>query len=303
MLLQCYPRVARTYLCLHNGEEFRIPTSFVDMNMQILCTVQQCAGVAFRFVFSCSLLSILSIYRGHHQPQRQQHQGLQQRHTHQNHVPALSCFFIPLSHQEQEFAAHFNLEKELANEAGKALMKRFKNGFSNCKSMQNNCFISFHFTSWSHLGRFMDFTLLQARIFRCYVFARSSMFVMRGGEQLVPGRTLAFLLRTAFRGLSCNITKSRVWTHTRCILVWICIPSQSAKESKRWSASLPWPWILSLLSFLFSLSQTLILEGSSNLWVESTTRCHSLRSDCLHQIAQNLQLLNHIYIHYHLYST
>ena len=131
-------------------------------------------------------------------------------HTHQNHVPALSCFFIPLSHQEQEFAAHFNLEKELANEAGKALMKRFKNGFSNCKSMQNNCFISFHFTSWSHLGRFMDFTLLQARIFRCYVFARSSMFVMRGGEQLVPGRTLAFLLRTAFRGLSCNITKSRV---------------------------------------------------------------------------------------------
>ena len=79
-------------------------------------------------------------------------------HTDQNHVPALSCFFIflPLSHQEQEFAAHFNLEKELANEAGKALMKRFKTGFSNCKSMQNNYFISFHFTSLSiieSLGR------------------------------------------------------------------------------------------------------------------------------------------------------
>lgn len=91
MLLQCYPRVARTYLCLHNGEEFRIPTSFVDMNMQILCTVQQCAGVAFRFVFSCSLLSILSIYRGHHQPQCQQHQGLQQRHTHIRIMSQLSA--------------------------------------------------------------------------------------------------------------------------------------------------------------------------------------------------------------------
>lgn len=160
MLLQCYPRVARTYLCLHNGEEFRIPTSFVDMNMQILCTVQQCAGFAFRFVFSCSLLSILSIYRGHHQPQCQQHQGLQQRHTHQNHVPALSCFFIPLSHQEQEFAAHFNLEKELANEAGKALMKRFKNGFSNCKACRiiaSFRFISLHGVTWADLWTLLYF--------------------------------------------------------------------------------------------------------------------------------------------------
>ena len=37
----------------------------------------------------------------------------------------------------------------MANEAGKALMKRFKNGFSNCKSMQNNYIISFHFTALS----------------------------------------------------------------------------------------------------------------------------------------------------------
>ena len=52
MLLQCYPRVARTkYLCLHSGEEFRIIASFADMDVQNLCTVQHCAGVVFSDFF------------------------------------------------------------------------------------------------------------------------------------------------------------------------------------------------------------------------------------------------------------
>lgn len=125
--------------------------------------------------------------------------------------------------------------------------------------MQNNYFISFHFTSLSIielLGQIYGLYFTSSKDFQvlclCTEFnvchARGRATRSRSNFGVPPPYCLQRLIMQHHKVQSLN-----AYEHIFSSFAFLV---SQLKESKRWSASSPWPWILSLLSFLFAFSDT-----------------------------------------------